>query len=279
MERLLNFVYQYRALFTFLALEIFCVWLIVQNNQYQSTKFFNSSGRVAARIISASNGVREYLSLRDVNTELAEENARLSKKLEQRTQSLYSLDVREVKDPALINPFDYVAAKVVNNSTSLSKNYITINKGRDEGIEPGMAVVSAKGAVGKVKSVSRHFSVLISVLNVDEQVSSVVKSLGYFGTIQWDGIDARTVELRYIPRHVKLQVGDTVVTSGYNTVFPEGIVVGVIKELNLKDQAAFYDIKVSLAQDFGNLSFVKVIRSNLKNEKDSLEQATTEDVK
>jgi len=251
MERLLNFVYAYRALFTFLALEFFCAWLIVENNQYQSTKFFNSSNRISARIISFSSTVREYLSLRDINTDLAGENADLRKKLEQRNQSLYSLDVRELRDPAIINRFDYVSAKVVNNSTGFTKNFITINRGTDAGIKPGMAVISAKGAVGKVKSVSKHYSVLISLLNIDEQVSSVIKSLGYFGTSQWDGVDPRQVELLYIPRHVKLHTGDTVVTSGYNAIFPEGVLVGVIKEVNLKEETPFYDIKVELAQDFG----------------------------
>jgi rod shape-determining protein MreC len=274
MERLLNFVYAYRALFTFLALEFFCAWLIVENNQYQSTKFFNSSNRISARIISFSSTVREYLSLRDINTDLAGENADLRKKLEQRNQSLYSFDVRELRDPAIINRFDYVSAKVVNNSTGFTKNFITINKGTDAGIKPGMAVISAKGAVGKVKSVSKHYSVLISLLNIDEQVSSVIKSLGYFGTSQWDGVDPRQVELLYIPRHVKLHTGDTVVTSGYNAVFPEGVLVGVIKEVNLKEETPFYDIKVELAQDFGNLTFVEVIKSTLKLEKDSLEQVT-----
>jgi len=274
MERLLNFVYAYRALFTFLALEFFCAWLIVENNQYQSTKFFNSSNRISARIISFSSTIREYLSLRELNTDLAGENADLRKKLEQRNQSLYSLDVRELRDPAIINRFDYVSAKVVNNSTGFTKNFITINRGTDAGIKPGMAVISAKGAVGKVKSVSKHYSVLISLLNIDEQVSSVIKSLGYFGTSQWDGVDPRQVELLYIPRHVKLHTGDTVVTSGYNAVFPEGVLVGVIKEVNLKEETPFYDIKVELAQDFGNLTFVEVIKSTLKHEKDSLEQVT-----
>jgi rod shape-determining protein MreC len=274
MERLLNFVYQYRAFLTFLALEVFCVLLIVENNQYQSTEFFNSSNRMAASIISFSNGVREYFSLRKINSELADENTLLRKKLEQRNQSLYTLDVRELKDPTIINQFDYVSAKVVNNSTGLFKNFITINKGHDAGIEPGMAVVSAKGAVGKVKSVSTHYSVLISLLNIDEQVSSVIRSLGYFGTVQWDGVDPRMIDLRYIPRHVKLHAGDTVVTSGYNAIFPEGILVGVIKEVNLREEALFYDIKVELAQDFGNLTFVEVVKSNLRHEKDTLERAT-----
>src|SRR5260221_13866943 len=105
MERLLNFVYAYRALFTFLALEFFCAWFIVKNNQYQSTKFFNSSNRISARIISFSSTVREYLSLREINPALAGENADLRKKLEQRNQILFSLVGREPRDPAIINRF------------------------------------------------------------------------------------------------------------------------------------------------------------------------------
>ena len=274
MERLFNFVYQYRAFFTFLVLELFCAWLIVENNQYQGTKFFNSSNRVAAGINGFSHGVREYFSLRQINTELADENATLRKKLEQRNQSLFSLEMRERKDPLIINRFDFVSAKVVNNSVDLFKNFITINRGNVDGIAPGMAVISGVGVVGKIKSVSDHFSVVISLLNIDEQVSSVIKRSGYFGTAQWDGVDPRIIQLRYIPRHVTLQVGDTVVTSGYNAVFPEGIRVGIIKEFNLNDEALFYDIKVELAQDFDKLAFVDVVKSNLKQEKDSLEKIT-----
>jgi rod shape-determining protein MreC len=274
MERLLNFVYQYRAFFTFLFLELLCAWMIVENNQYQSTKFFNSSNKLAANIIGISQGVREYFSLRMTNSILAEENARLRTQLEKRNQSLYKLEVREIKDPAIINRFEYVSAKVVNNSTNFFKNYITINQGRNAGITPGMAVISSDGAVGKVKSVSDHYSVLISLLNIDENVSSVIKRTHHFGTAKWDGTNPRQINLMYVPRHVKPLVGDTVVTSGYNAIFPEGVLVGVIKEVNLKEEALFYDIKVELAQDFGKLTFVEIVKSNLKHERDSLETKT-----
>jgi rod shape-determining protein MreC len=274
MERLLNFVYNYRAFFTFLFLELFCAWLIVENNQYQSTRFFNSSNRFAANIIGMSQGVREYFSLRQINSSLAEENASLRTQLEKRNQSLYLLETREIKDPSIINRFEYVSAKVINNSTNLFKNYITINKGSNEGLEPGMAVISAAGAVGKVKSVSQHYSVLISLLNIDENVSSVIKRTGYFGTSKWNGTDPRFINLMYIPRHAKPAVGDTVVTSGYNVVFPEGVKVGIIKEVNLKEEALFWDIKMELAQDFAKLAFVEIVKSNMKAEKDSLELKT-----
>ncbi|HEY5826063.1 MAG TPA: rod shape-determining protein MreC [Cyclobacteriaceae bacterium] len=274
MERLLNFVYQYRAFFTFLLLELICAWMIVENNQYQSTKFFNSSNKLAANIIGVSQGVREYFSLRVINADLAEENARLRTQLEKRNQSLYTLEVREIKDPAIINRYEYVSAKVVNNSTALFKNYITINQGRNAGIEPGMAVISSDGAIGKVKSVSDHYAVLISLLNIDENVSSVIKRTQHFGTIKWDGTNPRMINLMYVPRHVQPLVGDTVVTSGYNAIFPSDVLVGIIKEVNLKEEALFYDIKVELAQDFSKLAFVEIVKSNLKDERDSLEIKT-----
>jgi rod shape-determining protein MreC len=274
MDRLLHFLYQYRAFFTFLFLELLCAWLIVENNQYQSTKFFNSSNRLAANLIRFSQGVREYFSLQQINAELAEENALLRSRLEQKVQTIEALQVKQPLDSSLINRFDYISAKVINNSTQSFKNYITVNKGRLDGVAPGMAAISAHGAVGKVKSVSDHYAVLISLLNTDEQLSSTIKRTGYFGTVQWGGTDPRLADLHYIPRHVDPQVGDTIVTSGYNAVFPENILVGTIASVNLSKEAPFYEIKVQLAQDFARLAFVEIIRSHLKGEQDSLELST-----
>lgn len=278
MDRLLNFLYQYRAFFTFLFLELFCAWLVVQNNQYQSTRYFNTANGLAANIIKFSQGIREYLSLQQINTTLAEENAALRTALEQKTQALETMEVRPL-DSAVIKRFDYVSARVINNSTQQFKNYITVDKGRRDGIEPGMAAISAYGAVGKVKSVSDHYAVLISLLNLDEQLSSSIKRTGHFGTIRWEGTDPRIANLHYIPRHVDPQVGDTIVTSGYNAVFPAGILVGRISSYTLSEEAPFYEIKVELAQDFSKLAFVEIIRSTLKGEKDSLELKTIGEIR
>ena len=272
MERLLKFIYEYRAFFTFLTLELLCAWLVIGNNQYQSTTYFNTSNKIAANVISTSQNVKEYFSLRDINGDLANENSGLRKKLDQRNQLLYSIELNNLRDPAMVNRFDYVSAKVINNSTRYYKNFITIDRGKAYGIEPGMAAISASGAVGKVKSVSEHYAVLISLLNIDDQVSSMIKRTGHFGTIQWDGTDPRLIDLKYIPRHVELKVGDTIVTSGYNAIFPEGILVGVIKNFKLNEEAQFHTIKVALSQDFGNLSFLEIVKSNLKQERDSLER-------
>ncbi len=270
MGRLFQFFYKYRAFFTFLVLEVISVWLIVQNNQYQSSKVFNTSNELVANTIATSTNVKEYFGLREVNTALASENAKLKQIIEQQKRHLLETKLLKV-DSSKLKAFSYTSAKVINNSVSLSKNYITINKGLQDGIAPGMAVICANGVVGKVKTVSKHFSNVISILNINEQISSLIKSQNYLCTTQWDGIDPQLVELKYIPRHVKLHRGDTIITSGYNAVFPEGIMIGIVNQFELKEEALFYDVKVKLSQDFSQLNYVDVIKSILKVEKDSVE--------
>lgn len=275
MERLFYFIYQYRAFFTFIVLEVFCFWLVVENNAYQGAKFFNSSNTVVASLNNFSQSVRDYFLLSDVNTTLAEENAVLRRRVEQDKQ-LLETDTLALRDTTLTRRFDFVSAKVVNNHVDQFKNFITINKGEDDGVAPGMAVISPLGVVGKVKMVSSHYGVVTSLLHIDMMVSAVLKRTGHFGSVQWEGHDPGLVKLRYIPRHVNPVVGDTVVTSGFNAIFPEGIMIGTIVNVELGNEALSYNLSVKLSQDFRKLSYVTVVKSELKHELDSLEQAVNE---
>lgn len=274
MGRIFLFIHQYRAFFTFLVLEIFCAWLIVVNNQYQGASFFNSANSFVARINGFSHNTQAYFSLRETNNQLAKENTQLRTKLEQVQQAAIWADTLGSADSTIIKQFDFVSAKVVNNSIYFQSNFITINRGSADGIAPGMAVINGQGVVGKVKITSEHFSVISSLLNVDIMISALMKRTGYFGTIQWNGgsdPDPDHVKMKYIPLHVKPIVGDTVVTSGYSGVFPEGIMIGTIARINQGDNNSFHDIDVKLSQDFRKLSYATVIRSNLLSELDSLE--------
>jgi rod shape-determining protein MreC len=278
MERLFLFFYQYRAFFTFLVLEVICAWLIIQNNQYQSARFFNSSNTFVAGLNTISQDVREYFLLKNINTTLAEENAYLKSQLEQYNQTKNVIDNRLIKDSAMITQYDFISAKVVNNSVDRMTNYLTINRGADDGIRPGMAVISPQGVVGKIKAVSNHFSVVTSVLHRDYRVSVLIKRTGDFGTALWNGRDPDYIDLNFVPRHVHPAVGDTIVTSGYNAIFPQGIMVGTIAEVK-ENETLFYDLKVKLSQDFRKLSFVEVVRSHLRHEQDSLEMPFREDTR
>jgi rod shape-determining protein MreC len=275
MERLFIFLFRYRAFFTFLILEVVCAWLIIENNQYQGARFFNSSNSAVAGLNNFSQGVREYFLLRNINSTLAEENAQLRSKLEEYKQVQFSTANKAlmdslVYDSAVIRQFDFISAKVVSNTVNRFTNFLTINKGTADSVAPGMAVISSLGAVGKVRSVSKHFSVVTSMLHIEVRVSAMLKRTGHFGTIQWNGRDPDYVKLEYVPRHVDPVKGDTIVTSGYNAIYPEGILIGVIDEIMLRDEALFYDLKVKLIQDFRKLSYVEVVRNHLKHEQDSI---------
>lgn len=236
---------------------------------------------MVASLNNFSQGVREYFLLRKVNSTLAEENAQLRSQLEKYKQIGYlsgpAIDSTRF-DSTVIKQYDFVSAKVVSNTVHRFTNYLTINKGATDSIAPGMAVISSFGAVGKVKAVSKHYSVVTSVLHIDVQVSVLLKKTGDFGTAQWDGRDPDYVKLKYIPTHVNVAKGDTVLTSGYNTVYPSGILVGVIDEVK-KDETLFYDIRLKLFQDFRKLSYVEVVRNYLRHEQDSLQTPFLEEPK
>ncbi|MTI25285.1 rod shape-determining protein MreC [Fulvivirga kasyanovii] len=286
MQRLFLFLYQYRAFLTFLFLEILCSWFIIQNNNYQGAKFFNSSNRMAAGLLQSSGNISDYFSLARVNTDLARENADLKEQLEQLNQRLVEIKISTVNDSSLtkmdsltipdtdstvIRKYEYISAKVINNSTRRFNNYITINKGSEDGVEPGFGVIGNDGVVGKVKIVSKHFAVITSILHGDVLVSAKIKRTGDLATVKWGGRDPYIAQLLYVPRHVKPQVNDTIVTSGYNAIFPEGVPIGVVKEVEVREDALFYDITISLASDLNEISYVYLIKNSLKTEQDSLE--------
>jgi rod shape-determining protein MreC len=276
MERLFLFFYQYRAFFTFLILEVLCAWLIIENNQYQGARFFNSSNSTVASLNNISQDVREYFLLRSINSTLAEENAYLRGKLEKFHQLGDTASFPVVTDSAAINQFDFISAKVVNNSVDRFTNYLTINKGSADSVAPGMAVISPLGAVGKVKAVSKHYSVVMSILHKDNRVSVLMTRTGYFGSVSWNGRDPDYVQLDFVPRHVEPLKGDTIVTSAYNAIFPEGIMVGTIEDVK-QNETLFYDLKVKLSQDFRKLSYVEVVKNYLKHEQDSIERPFMEE--
>lgn len=271
MGRLFLLLFKYRAMFVFVLLEVFCVWMIVSTDIFISASAFNSSNRVVASTIQFSNSVHNYIGLQTVNNELVAENAKLKQELTSIKQSIYDINIIRIEDEAVISQYEYLDAKVINNTTEWLNNFITINKGSSSGIEPGMGVVNQYGVVGKVQSVSEHYSVLASVLHNNVMVSSKMKRIGTIGTINWGGKNPQLAKLDYIPRHIEPVLGDTIVTSGYNAVFPENILIGVIEDFDLKDDQNFYDITVRLQNDYTKLSFLYIIKNKLKAEKDSIE--------
>jgi rod shape-determining protein MreC len=268
---LFRFLYRFRTFLLFVLLELLCGWLVVQNNYYQSAAYFHTSNRYAARFLAFSNSINEYLNLRNENRKLAQENAELRKIYQKKLlQTEHQPFVRP--DSSRQDSMEFLPAKVVNNSTGSTKNYLTLSIGKQEGVEPGMGVMTGNGIVGRIKTCSEHFSTVTSLLHTDMQVSVQLKTRQTVGSVQWEGSNTRRINLKFIPRDVPVQEGDTVVTSQYNSVFPQGIPVGTIETTRLKADETFHEIKVKLATDFHSLGYVYVVRYLLRNEQEKLEK-------
>ena len=249
--------------------------MVVRNNNYHQSVFFSSSNTVMASCYSVSNSVIEYFYLKSVNEGLASENTKLKNQLAE-LQSKYdaiqdSSQIEKIK----INPekeLSYIQAKVINNSTNKLMNYITINKGRRNGIYPDMGVINEDGVIGVVANVSEKFAVIIPILNPKIQINSKFIHNNYSGPVQWDGNNYRFAKLNDIARHVIFHEGDTIVTSGYSGSFPEGLMIGTIEEFNIKDSDAYHNIKLRLSVYFKTLTHVKVINYKNFQEQQNLEQ-------
>lgn len=278
MRNLINFLIKYSVVFLFLFLEIIAFIMIVQNKNYQRSVVLSSANQLVANIYYTSNGVVEFFKLRDANNALSEENTKLKNQLTTLENKLKAISDsnsvvwRNIKiSPA--DEFSYITGRVIRNTTDNLQNYITIDKGKNDGIEPDMGVIGDNGVVGIVKAVSPKFAVIIPVLNPKIQISSKFKKTNYSGPLLWDGKDYRYSYLQDVARHVKFNLGDTIITSGLTPNFPEGILVGTVNDFRIKESDAYFKIQVKLAIDFRSLTHVKVIKYKNNNEQISLEES------
>ena len=270
MRNLLVFIWKNYFLFLFLLLETLCVYLLVSNNYFHQASFINSTNSMVGSAYTTYSDFTEYLHLRTQNEILAAENANL-KSFVKESSSTVSTKIQTINDTIYHRKYTFLSAKVVNNSTNRRNNYLTLNIGSKQGITRDMAVICSGGVVGLVKDVSDNFCSVMSLLHKDSKISSKLKKDGSFGPLFWEGDDYRYATLIDIPTHVKLVKGDTIVTSAFSTIFPEGIMVGTVESYELKAREYFYTVRVRLSTDFKKLNYVYVINNLMKNEQEELE--------
>lgn len=271
MRSLLRYLIKNYAFLLFLFLEVVSLVFVFNNGEYQRVQYLNSSNRVTASVYNTFNGIVQYFELAKVNKSLAMENARLKTML----QPDY---MEELSDSVLQSfvqadsTFNYISARVINNSVNKIHNYFTIDKGSNDGIRPDQGIVAPEGIVGVVVSVSESYALGFSVLNNRWGPSGKLKNSGFFGPVEWDGDEYQMASLKEIPFHVKLEVGDTIVTSGYSSFFPEGIIIGTIDSYDQPEGESFYKIKVKLSVDFKSIHFVNVIENINREELNEIEE-------
>lgn len=276
MRSLLNFILRYHYFILFILIECFSLILVIQYNDYHRASFLNSSSSVSGKVYNSFNSVFQYMNLKSANQQLNKELAEIRNNL----KSAYKdnlVKIVEIYDSTYIQQYEFVPAQVLNNSINKQNNYLTLNAGRRHGISKEMAVVSTDGVVGVVKDVSDNFASVISVLNQNLHISAMLKKSGYFGSISWNGRNYQYVNMADLPNHILVDVGDTIITTGYSKMFPKAEVIGTVSEINESTSSDFMSLTVKLSVDFKNLSHVSVVRNLLKEEQLNLENSTIND--
>ncbi len=272
-----------------------CIVLVFRNNNFQKTAYLNSANNLSGKLYDRYNNVQYYFHLKATNDSLVKENARLHNLLHSSFDSMitsniiktdtirqFSSDTAHRVIGTEMRRYLYREGKVINNSVNRAVNYITIHRGSLQGIRPNMGVIGPSGVVGMVRSVSDNYAVVLSLLakgsgsaSSNFGVSARLIKGKEIGTVYWDGADPGYAIMKDIPRSVKLQKGDTVITSGFSALFPENIPVGYIDDFSLGDKSSTsYAIRVKLATNFYNLQYVYVIDNLLKDEQQQLEDST-----
>lgn len=280
MRNLLNFLIKYNYWFLFLLLEVASFILLFRFNHYQQSVYFTSANGVAGKVYEISGGITSYFHLKTANEDLLDRNMWLEQRLSflENVLKENGLDSARLYSMERLAPTEYqiFKANVIKNSLNKADNYITLDRGTTEGIRPEMGVVDANGVVGIVYKTSPHYSLVIPLLNSKSSISCKIVGSDYFGYLKWEGGDSRFAYLKDLPRHAEFNLGDTVVTSGYSTVFPEGVMVGTVDDMSDSHDGLSYLLKIKLATDFGKVSNVRVISRNGQDEQKALESRADE---
>lgn len=256
MQQILNFIIRNKAFLLYLLLFSIALLFTVQNHSYHKSKFINSANFVSGGVYNKLNAVDQYLDLKVQNENLTEENARLRNQIEALGSDLDSsyVDTTNFDGSYLFKP-----TRVIKNSYSASTNILLIDKGETDSIEQDFGLITPKGILGIVDKTSNNYATIISILNTKSRISAQLKASNHFGTLTWDGISPKYVQLIDIPKIAPVKAGDTVVTSGRSVIFPKGIPIGTIEEFKLDAAENNYEISVKLFNDMTNIEHAYII--------------------
>ena len=276
MRNLIEFLQRYLYWLVFLVLEVVSLLSLVRYNSYQGSVAFTTANDAVGTAYRLGSNVVAYFHLGTENEALEAENELLRKQLHDLQQQLRQRDAASDSLPEPVeeteSEYRFVLGQVVSMTVHKANNLMTIDKGERDGVRPEMGVVSSNGVVGIVYLTSRHYSVVIPLLNRQSQISCRLRGSAYFGTMQWERGRADYSYVNGIPRHAKVKKGDWIETNGYSDIFPEGIPVGQVVKIGDSADGMAYRLTVKLGVDFNTLRNVSVITNYTKPERRLLEQ-------
>lgn len=274
MRNILNFIIKYSTWFVFTFYVLISCILLVKSSDNHFSVYMSSANAIGGAIYRVSSEVTDYFGLLSVNQRLQESNAKLENEvLNLRNQlAQYQVLAMDTAETIRDHRFGYIGASVINNSIRHPRNHFTIDRGSADGVKPGMGVVDQSGVVGIVDVTGKNNSRVISLLNQNQHFSAKVKNSPYVGSLTWRGEDPSVAYLEEVPRHAKFHIGDTIVTSGFSTTFPEGIDIGTVMGKVKTNDDTFLVLKIRLASNFNTLGTVRVIKDAFKQELDSIQK-------
>ena len=275
MQQILFFLIRNKNFLLFFVLFLISFALTLQSHSFHKNKFINSSNFISGGIYSIKSNISGYFNLKKENQLLIDENIRFRKYVE----SLQGLESNsKIDSTTLPLKYQFVSASVINNSYYKSNNSLTLNKGIKDEVKIDLGVISSKGLVGIIENVSSNYSTVQSILNTKSQINAMLKNSNHFGSLVWDTKHPNIVQLIDIPRLAPVVVGDTVITGGMSTIFPKGILIGVIKDFYINQDKNSYTLNINLFNDMTNLEHVYII-DNLDSEEINLLEKPAEDAK
>lgn len=279
MRNIILFIRRFFILVAFFVLQGICIAILVNYNRTYEAVFANTSNELSGRVDKQYNKVQYFFHLKETNRLLAEENARLRNSLASNfngptNDTVQHIDTTYRDTIGRVRQFTWLPAKVVANSLSSETNYITLNRGADQGVTKDMAVVGPNGIVGKVILTSSNYSRVMSLLNRNSKVSAMLKKGTYSGIVEWDGEDPRYLVLRNIPKSAQVKKGDTVLTSNLSGNFPPGLMVGTVTQIDSEQSSNFYTMKLQTATNFFTLQYAYLVENETWKEQKALEAQT-----
>ena len=276
MRNLFLFFRRFFNLILFLILQVVAIALLVNYNKSHEAAYMQIANEVTGKINKQANKVESYFNLKENNKRLAEENAQLKNTLPSNFISNDTM-VRTVIDSVKMDTagkqrkYLYRLARVVNNSVSFQNNYVTIERGRLQGVNKGQAVVCAGGIVGVVTDVSNNMAIVMSLLHRNSRPAAMLKHALVSGTLSWDGKNPSLLQFNGIPKSTKVSSGDTVLTSNLSINFPSGLMVGIIDKVEEEKGGNNYILQVKPSANFFSLQYVDVIENLFSKEQMELE--------
>lgn len=274
MQQILSFFLKNKFFLLFLFLELIAIFFTIQSHSYHRSKFVNSSNFVTGGIYNKINNFKEFILLKSENKRLSEENVHLKNLLNLQNISTFSSDSTIIDTVKYYQKFKFISAKIINNEYRSNNNYLTINKGSANGITSDLGVINSKGVIGITRSVSNRYATVLSILNVNNQINVKLLNGDHYGSLSWDNKDYKTVQLLYLPIQAAIKIGDTILTGGKSTIFPEGIPVGTIKSFKTENNN-YESINITLFNDMSAISYVNIIDNLDKIEIKTLEENTS----